>query len=197
MKIDGKNIIVGYKIGDLIGGLISLGLSIFLIIQMEGTESWKAFLMASFLGLGSLVILWKFVNPKNKFVSKNSDIAKKVRQEEFKANLNTDGIFVYRENGFELLIENKLTKIKWNEILQLIGYKIDALTTDEICLYVRCSKGKSFEISESSKGWFEFNRRLKENIPNLDKNWEIEIANPPFERNETELYNAKKTLGNN
>ncbi len=195
MKIDGKNIIVGDKIGDLIGGLISLGLSIFLIVQMDDTEKWTVWLMALFLGLGSIVILWKFVNPKNKFVSPKSEIAKKIRQEELKANFNTDGIFVYRENGFELLIDKKLTKINWDEILQLIGYKIDALTTDEICLYVLCKNGKSFEISESSKGWFEFNKRLKDNISSLNKNWEIEIAHPPFERNQTELYNAKKNVG--
>ena len=158
------------------------------------TSQTKTWFIIGFFGIGSVVLLWKFLNPKNKFVGINSEEAKQLRKEEFKHLFNTQGLFEYSELGFELIIDGKLTEIKWNEISLLIGYKIDALTTDEICLYVQTKKGKSFEISESSKGWFEFNRRLKNEFQSVNKNWEMEIAHPPFERNQTILYD-KKNVG--
>jgi hypothetical protein len=195
LKTEKKNIIVGYKIGDLIAGLISIGFVFIALFAMDKKET-NFWVVLIFFGLAAIVLLWKYVNPNNRFVSRNSPEAKRIREEEFKELFNTQGLFEYHELGFKLIIDGKLTEIKWNEVSLLIGYKIDALTTDEICLYVRTRKGKSFEISESSKGWFEFNRRMKNEFPSVNKNWEIEIAHPPFERNQTILYD-KKTLGNN
>jgi hypothetical protein len=62
-------------------------------------------------------------------------------------------------------------------------------------LFVKAEKGKQFEITESTKGWFQFIEKTKEQFPSISKTWEMEIANPAFERKETELYNRNKNVG--
>ncbi len=158
---------------------------------MEKTESgfwWTSI----FFGICAVVLLWQFINPKNRFIKKNSDKAKLIREKDFKHLYTTNGIFNYNEQGFELLIGEKLTNTDWNEINRILAYKVDLLSVDEICLFVEIDKERSFEISESTKGWFVFGKKIRKIFPEIKETWEFDIAIPPFERNETELYNRNK-----
>ena len=148
-----------------------------------------------FFGLGAFLLLLRYFNPNSKFLPTQNGDYKKLSDEEFMELYNSNGIFEYISDGFELTIENKPTKIKWKEIQKLTGYKVDLYTTDEICLIVQVENGKSFEITESTKGWFQFIQKIKEQFPTINKTWEMDIAVPAFERKETELYNRNKNVG--
>ena len=194
LKTDDKNIIIGYKTSDLLAGVICLILSIIglTIMDKSQTTTWG---VIGFFGIGSIVLLWKFINSKNRFIKKNSTEAKLILEKEFKDLYNTNGLLNYNEQGFELMLDGKLTKTDWNEIDRILAYKVDLLAVDEICLFVDIDKERSFEISESTKGWFVFGKKISEIFPEIKENWEFDIAIPPFERNETELYNRNKNVG--
>lgn len=98
------------------------------------------------------------------------------------------------ENGFLINYDGEITKYNWSEINKLTGFKIDRLTVDDICLKIESDKKKSV-ASEEFEGWRIFMNKLLNEFPQIDKNWEGIIANPAFERNETELYNRNKNVG--
>jgi len=191
LKIREKNIIIGYKIGDLIAGIIALGFVIISLVAMDKSSSsfWITFI---FFGATAAILLWQFINPKNKFVGKNSEEANRIRANEFKHLYNTKGLFEYDDTGFQFFNNGQLSKVKWESITQMVGFKIDLLTIDEICLHIEIQKSENLEISESTKGWFQFLKKIKEQFPSINKTWEIDIANPAFERNETVIYQKKK-----
>lgn len=193
LKETEKNIIIGYKVRDLIAGIFSLGFVVLalLVMDKDGTSFWVTLI---FFGICSSVLLWQFINPKNRFIGKNSAEAKLIREKKFKHLYNTSGLFNYTEKGFELTLNGKLTKTDWDEVKRIIAYKIDLLATDEICLFVDIDENRSFEIGESTKGWFVFVNNIKDQFPEINKSWEFDIAIPPFERTETELYNRVKAF---
>ena len=154
-----------------------------------------AWITIVFFGIGAILLLLKYFNPNSRFLPKQKENYKKLSRDEFMELYNSDGIFSYNISGFELSINHQQTKIDWSEIEKLTAYKIDLLSTDEICLFVQAENGKQFEISESTKGWFQFIQKLKEEFPTINKTWEIDIAVPAFERKETELYDRNKNVG--
>ncbi len=182
------------KLTDLICGIICAIFSITGIVIMDETKpiTW---IILVFFGIGTILLLLKYFNPNSKFLPKQKDAYKKLSNEEFMELYNSNGIFTYNASGFELPINHKQTEIKWQEIDKVTAYKIDLLSTDEIRLFVQAENGKQFEISESTKGWFQFVEKIKEKFPNISKTWEIDITNPAFERKETELYNRNKNVG--
>ena len=179
------------KTSDLIAGILCSGFSIVGITIMNKSEliTWVTIV---FFGIGAFLLLLRYFNPNSKFLPKQKDYNKKLSDEEFMEIYNSNGIFTYEKNGFELKIEEKLTKIEWNEIEKLTAYKVDLFATDEIRLFLKAENGKQFEISESTQGRFQFNQKIKERFPEINKTWEIDISVPAFERKETEIYNRNK-----
>jgi hypothetical protein len=100
------------------------------------------------------------------------------------------------DNGFQINYDGEITKIQWSEIQNLTGFKVDRFTVDDICLKIKFNNLTAF-ATEEFEGWRNFMEKMLIEFPQIDKNWEGIIAKPAFERNETELYNREKTLGNN
>jgi hypothetical protein len=100
------------------------------------------------------------------------------------------------ETGFKVNSNEEITQFIWSEVEKLTGFKVDRLTTDDICLKIE-SYEKMAYVTEDFAGWQIFMNRLLIEFPQIDKNWEGIIANPAFERNQTELFNRNKALGNN
>ena len=189
-----KHIELNRKTSDLFAGILCFGFSIVGITIMDKSEfiTWVTIV---FFGIGAILLLLRYINPNSRFLPKQKEYYKKLTDKEFMELYNSNGIFTYDKNWFELQIEDKPTKIKWNEIKKLTAYKIDLLATDEIRLFLEAENGKQFEISENTEGWFQFNEKLKEQFSEINKNWEMDIAVPAFERKETEIYNRIKNVG--
>ncbi|WP_179377355.1 hypothetical protein [Winogradskyella wichelsiae] len=189
-----KNIELNRKTSDLIAGILCSGFSIVGITIMDKSEliTWVTI---GFFGIGAILLLFRYFNPNSRFLPKQKEYYKKLSDEEFIELYDSNGIFTYDKNGFELQIEQKLTQIEWNEIEKLTAYKVDLFATDEIRLFLKAENGKQFEISESTEGWFQFNEKIKEQFPEINKSWEIDITVPAFERKETEIYNRNKNVG--
>jgi hypothetical protein len=95
------------------------------------------------------------------------------------------------ENGFIVNYNGEITQFEWNEIDKLIGFKFDRLIIDEICLNIE-AEYKTAITTEDFIGWRNFMNELLKNFPEIDENWEGIIAQPPFKRNETILFNKIK-----
>ena len=98
------------------------------------------------------------------------------------------------ENGFQVNYDEVITQFQWLEIEKLTGFKVDRLTTDDICLKIE-SNNKISYVTEEFEGWRIFTNKMLNEIPQINKNWEGIIATPAFERKETELYNRNKNVG--
>lgn len=98
------------------------------------------------------------------------------------------------ENGFQINYDEEIIQFKWSDILILTCFKIDRLTTDDVCLKIE-SESRTSLVTEEFEGWRSFMNELLNRFPQIDKNWEAIIARPAFERNETELYNRNINVG--
>jgi len=98
------------------------------------------------------------------------------------------------ENGFQVNYDEEITQFQWSEIEKLTGFKVDRLTTDDICLKIESNNKTSYATKEF-EGWRIFMNKLLIEFPQIDKNWEGNIAKPAFERKETELYKRNKNVG--
>jgi hypothetical protein len=78
--------------------------------------------------------------------------------------------------------------IAWTDIVSMIGYKRDYLTSDSICMGIFCENDRGFEKTEDMPGWFQFLVHMKKVFPCIDQSWETHIAMPAFETNLTLLY---------
>ncbi len=193
MKKTKKNIIIGKKWGDALAGSVCM-LFVLICLLFLDLQAYGTWISIGFFGLCSIVLLAKFFNPTNRFVSRDSKEAKDYYEQQFTWLNNNPGIFKYISSGFEINLDGALNKIMWEDIEKLKAFKLDLVALDEICLMLVINSGESFQISESTEGWFLFNRKLKQHFPEINANWEIEIANPAFERNETVLFDRKKAL---
>jgi hypothetical protein len=98
------------------------------------------------------------------------------------------------EFGFRIVLDKEVNEFEWTEIEKLTGFKVDRFTIDDICLKIE-SNNKISYATEEFEGWRSFMNKLLNEFPEIDKNWEEIIANPTFERKETELYNRNKNVG--
>jgi hypothetical protein len=95
------------------------------------------------------------------------------------------------ESGFCIYHNGLICSFNWEEIDTLTGFKIDRFTVDDICIKVK-SRNKVVIANEEFDGWRRFIDELLNNFPGIDKSWELIIAQPQFERNETVLLDEKK-----
>ena len=98
------------------------------------------------------------------------------------------------QDGFRVNYDGEITKFQWSEINKLTGYKFDQITMDVICLKIDAN-GKTVTVTEDFNEWRDFMNTLLTKFSTIDKNWEEVIAKPPFERNETVLYDRQKNVG--
>ena len=143
-----------------------------------------------FFGTGTLLFLINIFRPNFKLF-KNSKTNIDLSKSEFKEKFESDGIFSFDDNGFEINLKNGQRKILWNEIESMLGYKEDNFASDTICLDVICENDKRFKLTEYTSGWFNFLEKTKQIFSNIDENWEVEISIPAFETNLTLIYDRK------
>jgi hypothetical protein len=101
------------------------------------------------------------------------------------------GEFVYEEDGFSYPFKEHAGKLPWSEIERIVAYKLDQMTTDEICLDIS-TNGWKITYSESVPGWYQFVAKLKQAFPAIPDNWDGQIMQPPFATNYTVLYEREE-----
>lgn len=102
------------------------------------------------------------------------------------------GKFIYEEDGFIFQFDKGIKKIKWNDIESLIAYKTDLMTVDEICIDITYND-RQFTITEETQGWYQFGEKIKTVFKNIPKDWDIDIVQPPFVRNQIVLYQRRRS----
>ena len=142
-----------------------------------------------FFGGGGLFMLVRLLNPKNLFVTHDAELGKQILAEQFLKDQEDLGFFSYTDTGFNLKEHKGVTHFNWADIETIFGFKEDRFTTDEICMDIFFSDKTSIRLSESTPGWYQFNKRLGNEMPTVSHNWDTEIVQPPFATNMTLLFN--------
>ena len=97
------------------------------------------------------------------------------------------GVFQYTVDGFVITHGNLTLSVNWEDIQQILVYKIDRLTIDEIAMDI-VLKETNFTITEELPGWYQFVLKTKEVFPSIPKEWDIEIIWPAFATNLKVIY---------
>lgn len=134
-----------------------------------------------FFGGGGLFFLVRLLNPKNLFVTHETKLGKEILADQFRKEQESLGFFTYTDDGFSLEEHSGVRFYKWSDIETVVGLKEDRYTTDEICMDIFTSDNASIQLTESTPGWYQFQKRLSENIPSIPNDWDGEIAVPAFE----------------
>ena len=103
------------------------------------------------------------------------------------------GKFIYEDDGFLYPFKDRDEKLKWAAIERIVGYKLDLMTTDEICLDIFSGSWK-ITYSESLPGWYQLLIKLQQVFPSIPANWDGHIMQPPFATNYTVLYEREDRI---
>ncbi|HMR91835.1 MAG TPA: hypothetical protein PKC69_05960 [Chitinophagaceae bacterium] len=141
-----------------------------------------------FFGGGGLFILIRILNPDNLFVTYDTELGRQILTDQFQ-NAQTDkGFFDYTETGFNLKQHKGVVHYDWRDIETIFGFKEDRLTTDEVCMEIFFNDKTCIRLTESTPGWYQFNKRLSLTISTVPENWDAEITHPAFATAMTLLF---------
>ena len=146
-------------------------------------------------GGGGLLMLGQLLNPKNLFVTHDSPLGKEILAYQFEKAKEDLGFFSYTRDGFTVQEHSGVKTYKWSHIETIFGFKEDHYTIDDICIDIFMTDNFKVRLTENMPGWYQFNKRLSENFPTIQTNWETNIAFPAFDTKLTLLFDRKgKTL---
>ena len=81
-------------------------------------------------------MLYQLLNPKYLFVSKNSKLGRTIIAYQHRKEVERVGIIICDDFGVKFGSVNDTRIIPWDEIQTIFAYKVDLVTTDEICIDV-------------------------------------------------------------
>jgi len=116
------------------------------------------------------------------------ELGKQIFADQFQKAQEDMGLFTYSDRGFDLTEHKGVTHYDWLDIETIFGFKEDRFTTDEICIDIFFSCKTSIRLTESTPGWYQFNKRLSQAIPAVSENWDADIMHPPFATNMILLF---------
>ena len=122
---------------------------------------------------------------------RESKPCERLTAEQVKNFTKEEDVFYYDADGFGINEEERKLYCKWADIETVFGYKVDLITTDDIRLGIYLIDDTTITLSESMPGWFQFNLRLVESIPDISIGWQIAIMLPAFATNLTLLFDRK------
>lgn len=144
-----------------------------------------------FFGGGGLFMLTRLINPKNLFVTHDTELGKLILADEFQKAQEDMGFFAYSDTGFNLTEHRGVTHYNWSDIETIFGFKEDRFSTDEICMDIFFSDNSSIRLTESTPGWYQFNKQLSKATSTVTENWDTEVVHPPFATNMTLLFDKR------
>src|SRR5581483_12425866 len=111
--------------------------------------------------------------------------------EESKKKSDDLGIFTYEGEQFKFEMDGEARSYTWNNIKTVVAYKQDMGTYDTICQNIIIDDGFDMRLNEDTPGWFQFQVRLAQHIPQISMDWLINISTPAFQTNMTLLYDQE------
>jgi hypothetical protein len=194
LKKKKKNIIIGYNLSDLIMGILTLIFSVFMLFKMDSSESNKIWILMILLLIGSIIILWKFINPNNKFVKANSVEAKQFEIEQAKKWFNEIKILDFSTTGFKTIIKENKFEVNWTDIKRICLLRKDIFKKGEFYLDIWIDRGSanSFEICETSENWLKFTEKLVEQFPEINKEWKQSYSDLESNKPGKIIYERRK-----
>jgi hypothetical protein len=157
--------------------------------QSSAFYFWSAILL---FGGGGVFYLVRLLNPNNLFVTHDSALGRQISAEHLREQKESFGSFTYDVDGFTFPNEsNSEVVYKWSDIETIFAFKIDRYATEDICLDIFTSNDRYLQVTESTPGWYQFEKHLSENIPSIPNNWIGEISVPAFETKLTLLFDRK------
>jgi hypothetical protein len=97
------------------------------------------------------------------------------------------GGFIFEADGFRYPFKEGVDKFNWSDVVRIVAYKLDRMTTDEICLDL-ISNDWQATYTEMTPGWYQFLEKLESAFPTIAPDWDAKIALPPFATNYTVLW---------
>lgn len=96
---------------------------------------------------------------------------------------DTFGFDVYNETMVSIL------RIEWNELIEIIAYKQDLFSYDEVWFGFRTKNiDEYYHVNEETKGFYEFAKSLPKFLNSFDADWSKKVFSPAFERNQQTIY---------
>jgi hypothetical protein len=161
-----------------------------LLSWLKQSSMLYGFSMA-FFGSCALFLTYRLISPKYKFISTKSQEFQDYIAKQAEEKNNDLGIFTYDNDQFIFEKEGEIKSYNWNNIKIVLAYKEDRSTYDIIMQTIIMDDGFVLSLNEDIAGWFQFQKRLAQQLPQISIDWLIHIANPPFQKNTTLLYNKE------
>jgi len=111
--------------------------------------------------------------------------------EEVSLEDESNGIIAVTDSGFTISDKTGklLTKVDWDNVLRIVTYKIDLITTDRICLgWEEIKDGPLVETHEEMVGFKLLCESMTQKFKSIQETWFMDVAHPAFETNLTTLW---------
>jgi O-acetyl-ADP-ribose deacetylase (regulator of RNase III) len=80
-------------------------------------------------------------------------------------------------------------RVRWQEVKEVFGFKLDLLTTDCACLGFRVSDAGDYRrVDEEMPGYADLVEAMQRHFPDYNKDWWSEVAFPAFATNYTTVW---------
>ncbi len=87
--------------------------------------------------------------------------------------------------------EVEIFRVRWEEVLEIVTFKRDLLTTDCVCLAFRCSERNVYsEVNEEIPGFAQLIDELPYRFAAIDSEWFNKVTQPPFATSFTRLHGS-------
>lgn len=99
---------------------------------------------------------------------------------------------VVSDSGVSLTVSPRtLWSFDWDDVDRIQAYKLDLITTDDVCLEF-VAKGLSYTVDEETPGWDSLLQTLAQRFA-LAESWAEIITDPPFATNRSVLWDRRVT----
>ena len=160
--------------------LLTLIVSFYLIKNEEFlTISWILFYISALILIISVIKLFIKESPHSSY-------------EGIEKLYLENGIFTFEKGRFYLNQNNKIEKIEWKEVREIIIYKTPIFDNLIFNMEIYTST-KAFKFTDETKGWYKLTHEINQNLNVIDQNWNI--INYTIHNNERKIIYKKKDSG--